>query len=96
MSGAAGWLRPFWWSGLTVAAVFVVCSPYVLLGWSSVWGSIAAMGGAEHMMGEGHRGEGAALWHHLRYKLRYGVGFWVSQRPRASGYRQFAAGLYAI
>ena len=69
-----GWLRgPFWWSGLTVAAVFVVCSPYVLLDWSSAWGSIAAMG-SEHMMGEGHGGEGAALWHHLRYNLRYGVG----------------------
>ncbi|MBT4977592.1 MAG: hypothetical protein HOM86_09640, partial [Gemmatimonadetes bacterium] len=69
-----GWLRgPFWWSGLTVAAVFVVCSPYVLLDWSSAWGSIAAMG-SEHMMGEGHGGEGTALWHHLRYNLRYGVG----------------------
>ena len=44
MSGAAGWLRPFWSSGLTVAAVFVLCSPYVLLGWSAAWGSIAAMG----------------------------------------------------
>ena len=69
-----GWLRgPFWWSGLTVAAVFVVCSPYVLLDWSSAWGSIAAMG-SEHIMGEGHGGQGAALWHHLRYNLRYGVG----------------------
>ncbi len=69
-----GWLRgPFWWSGLTVAAVFVVCSPYVLLDWSSAWGSISAMG-SEHMLGEGHGGQTATLWHHLRYNLRYGVG----------------------
>jgi hypothetical protein len=59
MSGAAGWLRPFWWSGLTVAAVFVVCSPYVLLGWSSAWGSIAAMGGFRAYDGRRPPGRGS-------------------------------------
>ena len=69
-----GLLRgPLWWSGLVMGGVFVGCSPYVLLDWSSAWVSISAMG-SEHMLDEGHAGESWALWHHLRYNLRYGVG----------------------
>ena len=75
---ACGWrfglMRwPLYGGGLVMGGVFVLCSPYVLLDWSSAWTSIAAMG-SEHMVGDGHGGRDIALWHHLRYNLRYGVG----------------------
>ena len=70
-----GWFRgPIWLSGLAAGGVFAVCSPYVLLDWSSAWESIAAMGN-EHMVDDGHGGGKFALWHHVQYNLRYGVGF---------------------
>ena len=69
-----GFMRgPVWWSGLVMAVVFVGCSPYVLLDWSSAWMSIKGMG-EEHLLGAGHGGGGSALWHHLRYNLRFGIG----------------------
>ena len=69
-----GWLGwPLWGSGVLSLAVFSLCSPYVWLDWSAAWTAITAMG-SEHVLDAAHASEVSALWHHVRYNLRYGIG----------------------
>ena len=62
------------WLGLGCSALaFFIASPYVLLDWSAAYISLASMG-SEHLLSDSHQGERFALWHHLRYNVRFGVG----------------------